>query len=178
MTVPPNAEVVVVARPQAHGRGRGNGGHGGGAKGGGVNGAPRSWVDEVELWGDDDFPVDDYDDRHPLHRNNMHHHRHNYAEDFVDKPAFPIPIFSGSTDVEEYLTWELKIDMLFRMHNYSNERKLLLVSNDLADYATHWWERFVRKRMERHELPIIFWEQMKQHFRAHFVLCHYKCSLV
>lgn len=101
-----------------------------------------------------------------------------HRKDFHDKPKFSIPIFSGRTDVQEYLTWELEIDTLFRMHNYTNERKLLLASSGLADYATHWWEQFIRKRMERHELPIITWEQMKQHFWARFVPRHYKRSLL
>lgn len=47
------------------------------------------------------------------------------------------------------------------MNNYSDEKKLLLASNGLDDYTTHWWEQLVRKRMERHELTIITWEQMK-----------------
>ena len=110
MAVPPNAGVAAAARPQANGRGRGNGGHGEGAEGRGVNGAPRSWADEAELWGDDDFPVDDYNDRQPHHRNNMHHRQHDDTEDFVAKPKFNLPIFSGGTDVAEYLTWELKVD--------------------------------------------------------------------
>lgn len=93
-----------------------------------------------------------------FNHSNVHCRRHDDTEDFVDKPKFPIPIFSGSTNVEEYLTWELQIDKLFRMHNYSNERKLLLASNSLADNATHWWEQFVRKHMERYEFSIITWE--------------------
>lgn len=63
------------------------------------------------------------------------------------------------------------------MNNHSNEKKLLLASNGLDDYTTHWWDQFIRKGMERHELPIITWEQTKQHLRARFVPRHYKRSL-
>ena len=107
----------------------------------------------------------------------MQRPRHDDAEDLVAKPKFNLPLFSDGTDVEQYLTWELKVDKLFRLNNYSNEKKLLLASNGLDDYATHWWEQFIRKRMERHELPIITWEHMKQHLRARFVPRHYKRSL-
>ena len=107
----------------------------------------------------------------------MHHHRQGIDEDFIAKPQFAISVFLGGMDVEDYQTWELKIDKLFQVNNYSNEKKLLLASNGLDDYATYWFEQFIHKRMEHHELPIITWEQMKQHLHTRFVPCHYKHSL-
>ena len=70
----------------------------------------RSWADDVELSIEDDFPADAYDERQPRNRNNnIHHHIQNIDEDFITKPKFAIPIFLGGTDVEDYLTWELKL---------------------------------------------------------------------
>jgi hypothetical protein len=43
-------------------------------------------------------------------------HREVQQEDGLGKPKFSIPKFEGSTDVEEYLIWELKIEKLWRLH--------------------------------------------------------------
>jgi hypothetical protein len=32
-------------------------------------------------------------------------------------------MFDGRSDPEAYLTWELKVGKIFRMHNYSEERR-------------------------------------------------------
>ena len=52
-------------------------------------------------------------------------------EDGLGKPKFSIPKFEGSTDVEEYLTWELKMEKLWRLHDYTEERKLNLLHLNL-----------------------------------------------
>ena len=38
-----------------------------------------------------------------------------------------MPKFTGSNDPEEYLPWALKIDKIFRMHNYSEAKKVAMV---------------------------------------------------
>ncbi|KAK1649054.1 hypothetical protein QYE76_066859 [Lolium multiflorum] len=46
-------------------------------------------------------------------------------DDGLGKPKFSIPRFEGGTDVEEYLTWELKIERLWRLHpDYTEDRKI------------------------------------------------------
>ncbi|KAK1680231.1 hypothetical protein QYE76_041079 [Lolium multiflorum] len=42
-------------------------------------------------------------------------------DDGLGKPKFSIPKFEGGVDVEEYLTWELKIEKLWRLHDYTEE---------------------------------------------------------
>ncbi|KAK1660613.1 hypothetical protein QYE76_048772 [Lolium multiflorum] len=50
------------------------------------------------------------------------HGRGQDEEDGLGKPKFSIPKFEGGADVEEYLTWELKIEKLWSLHpNYSEE---------------------------------------------------------
>ncbi|KAK1663994.1 hypothetical protein QYE76_052153 [Lolium multiflorum] len=44
-------------------------------------------------------------------------------DDCLGKPKFSIPKFEGGADVEEYLTWELKIEKLCRLHDYTEDRK-------------------------------------------------------
>ena len=50
-------------------------------------------------------------------------------DDGLGKPKFSIPKFEGGADVEEYLTWELKIEKLWRLHDYTEDRKVKLPQN-------------------------------------------------
>ncbi|KAK1650600.1 hypothetical protein QYE76_068405 [Lolium multiflorum] len=69
-------------------------------------------------------------------------------EDGLGKPKFSIPKFEGGVDVEEYLTWEMKIENLWRLHNYTEERKMKLASSEFDGYALCWWDGLVRAREE------------------------------
>ncbi|KAK1647992.1 hypothetical protein QYE76_065797 [Lolium multiflorum] len=44
-------------------------------------------------------------------------------DDGLGKPKFSIPKFEGGDDVEEYLTWELKIEKLWPLHEYTEDKK-------------------------------------------------------
>ncbi|KAK1660206.1 hypothetical protein QYE76_048365 [Lolium multiflorum] len=77
-----------------------------------ARGAPRGWA--------------------PLGRNG----RGPDEEDGLGKPKFSIPKFEGGADVEEYLTWELKIEKLWNLHPYYTEdRKIKLASSEFDGYA-------------------------------------------
>lgn len=65
-------------------------------------------------------------------------------EDGLGKPKFSIPKFDGQGDVEEYLTWELKIEKLWRLHDYTEERKVKLASSEFDGYALRWWDSIVQ----------------------------------
>ncbi|KAK1619277.1 hypothetical protein QYE76_024794 [Lolium multiflorum] len=66
-------------------------------------------------------------------------------EDVLGKPKFSIPKFEGGADVEEYLTWELKNEKLWRLHNYTEDRKIKL---EFDGYALRWWDGLVHAREE------------------------------
>ncbi|KAK1677446.1 hypothetical protein QYE76_038294 [Lolium multiflorum] len=81
----------------------------------------------------------------PLGRNG----RGQDEEDGLGKPKFSIPKFEGGADVEEYLTWELKIEKLWSLHpHYTEDRKIKLASSEFDGYALRWWDAFVRNREE------------------------------
>ncbi|KAK1694366.1 hypothetical protein QYE76_011063 [Lolium multiflorum] len=61
-------------------------------------------------------------------------------DDGLGKPKFSIPRFEGTTDVKEYLTWELKIERLWRLHDYTEDRKIKLASSEFDGYALRWWD--------------------------------------
>ncbi|KAK1601096.1 hypothetical protein QYE76_018948, partial [Lolium multiflorum] len=91
----------------------------------------------------------------------------------LGKPKFSIPKFEGGADVEEYLTWELKIEKLWRLHNYTEDRKIKLSSSEFDGYALRWWDRFVSAREEDGEPPIITWRAMKAAMNDRFVPTNY-----
>ncbi|KAK1694519.1 hypothetical protein QYE76_011216 [Lolium multiflorum] len=95
----------------------------------------------------------------PLGRNG----RGQDEEDGLGKPKFSIPKFEGGADVEEYLTWELKIEKLWSLHpNYSEDRKIKLASSEFDGYALRWWDSLVRT-----------WRAMKEAMTSRFVPTNY-----
>ncbi|KAK1620455.1 hypothetical protein QYE76_025972 [Lolium multiflorum] len=102
-----------------------------------------------------------------------HHGRGFEEEDGLGKPKFSIPKFEGGADVEEYLSWELKIEKLWRLHNYTEDRKIKLASSEFDGYALRWWDGLVRAREEDGELPIITWCAMKAAMHDRFVPTSY-----
>ena len=97
-------------------------------------------------------------------------------DDGLGKPKFSIPRFEGSTDVEEYLTWELKIEKLWCLHDYTKDKKIKLASSEFDGYALRWWDSVVQGRQEDGELPIITWHTMEV-MRARFVPTNYLRSV-
>ncbi|KAK1649869.1 hypothetical protein QYE76_067674, partial [Lolium multiflorum] len=95
-------------------------------------------------------------------------------EDGLGKPKFSIPKFEGGADVEEYLTWELKIEKLWNLHpHYTEDRKIKLASSEFDGYALRWWDAFVRNRDEDGEQPIRTWRAMKEAMTSRFVPTNY-----
>ena len=94
-------------------------------------------------------------------------------EDGLGKPKFSIPKFEGGADVEEYLSWELKIEKLWCLHNYTEDRKIKLASSEFDGYALRWGDRFVSAREEDGEPPIITWRAMKEAMNDRFVATNY-----
>ncbi|KAK1594500.1 hypothetical protein QYE76_018803 [Lolium multiflorum] len=98
-------------------------------------------------------------------------------DDGLGKPKFSIPKFEGGADVEEYLTWELKIEKLWRLHDYTEDRKVKLASSEFDGYALRWWDGVTRTRQEDNELPVRTWREMKAIMQARFVPTNYLRSI-
>jgi hypothetical protein len=90
---------------------------------------------------------------------------------------FSIPRFEGGTDVEEYLTWESKIEKLWHLHDYTEDKKIKLGSSEFDGYALRWWDNVVHTHQENNELPIMTWRHMKEVMRARFVPHNYLGSV-
>ncbi|KAK1616599.1 hypothetical protein QYE76_022116 [Lolium multiflorum] len=98
-------------------------------------------------------------------------------ENMYGKLKFNMPKFKGEDDAEAYLSWALKVDKIFRIHNYSGAKKVAMASLEFEDYANTWWEQVVTLREEKGEPPIDTWEEMKEEMQARFVSTHYKTDL-
>ncbi|KAK1653346.1 hypothetical protein QYE76_071151 [Lolium multiflorum] len=90
---------------------------------------------------------------------------------------FTMPKFKGEEDAETYLSWALKVDKIFRIHNYSGAKKVAMASLEFEDYANTWWEQVLTLREEKGEPPIDTWEEMKEEMHARFVPTHYMTDL-
>ena len=88
-----------------------------------------------------------------------------------------MPKFEGTSNLDAYLTWELKVEKIFRMHNYSEEKKVNMAALDFDGYALIWWEQIQNQRFENGELLVSSWTEMKREMRARFVPKHYKRDL-
>ncbi|KAK1626910.1 hypothetical protein QYE76_001225 [Lolium multiflorum] len=90
---------------------------------------------------------------------------------------FTMPKFKGEEDAEAYLSWALKVDKIFRIHNYSGAKKVAMASLEFEDYANTWWEQVLTLREEKGEPPIDTWEDIKKEMHARFVPTHYMTDL-
>ena len=98
-------------------------------------------------------------------------------EDGLGKLKFSIPKFEGSIDVEEFLNWEMKIEQLWRLHEYTDDKKIKLATSEFDGYALLWWNGLVSARREANLVPITTWQEMLRHMHHRFVPRTYRRSL-
>ena len=83
-------------------------------------------------------------------------------EDKFGKLKFQMPQFKGEEDPNTYIDWELKVEKIFRVHNYCEDKKVAMASLEFEDYASVWWED-MRANIEHYgQTPIDTWEYIKE----------------
>ncbi|WVZ98177.1 hypothetical protein U9M48_043646 [Paspalum notatum var. saurae] len=137
-----------------------------------AHGRGRGWNRRNE---DTEESESENDDNHSRH--DRRHHRRGHREERLGKLKFTMPKFDGGSDPETYFTWELKVDKIFRLHNYTEEKKLAMASLEFEGYALIWWEQLLQDREEDEENPIATWAEMKREMRIRFVPKHYRRDL-
>jgi hypothetical protein len=65
-----------------------------------------------------------------------------------------ISSFKGKTDPEAYLDWVKKVEMIFDIYRYSEEKKVKLIVVEFTDYTMVWWERLAVERKWNRERPV------------------------
>ncbi|KAK1683442.1 hypothetical protein QYE76_044290 [Lolium multiflorum] len=63
--------------------------------------------------------------------------------------------------------------MLWRLHDYTDDRKVKLASLEFDGYALRWWDGVTRARQEDNELSVLTWREMKAIMQARFVPTNY-----
>jgi hypothetical protein len=80
-----------------------------------------------------------------------------------------IPAFKGKTDLESYLDWEKKIEMIFDIHRYYEEKTVKLAVVEFTDYTMVWWERLVVERKRNRERLVRTREELKTIMKKMYV---------
>jgi hypothetical protein len=88
-----------------------------------------------------------------------------------------MPKFKGEYDADAYLSWAIKVDKIFCVHNYPEAKKVAVASLEFEDYANVWWEQVVEVHEENLQEPIATWEEMKSEMHKRFVPKHYTRDL-
>jgi hypothetical protein len=68
---------------------------------------------------------------------------------------------------------EKKVEMIFDIHWYSEEKKVKLAVVEFTNYAMVWWERLVVERIRNGERPVSTWEELKAIMKKRYVPQHY-----
>jgi hypothetical protein len=103
-----------------------------------------------------------------------HNHRGEAAQEDggLGRIKVTIPEFSGRSDPEKYLEWEMRVNQIFDGHNYSEEKKVRVASMEFTEYALVWWDNKNRTG----ERPAT-WVDMKRVMREVFVPAYYTRQL-
>ena len=104
-------------------------------------------------------------------------HRDREDPDGMAKIKLSIPSFSGKADPEVYLEWESRCDQIFRIHGFSDEKRVNLASLEFIDYALTWWNQLQEDRLYAGNGYIRTWDAMKRAMRHRFVPPHFQRDL-
>jgi hypothetical protein len=122
-----------------------------------------------------------YENR-PTRRHIRPHSDFEYRGDFDDlgdvdrnlgSIKLKIPAFKGKIDLEAYLDWEKKREMIFDIHRYSKEKKVKFVVVEFTDYVMVWWERLLVERRRNRKRPVSTREELKTILKKRYGPKHY-----
>ncbi|KAK1609492.1 hypothetical protein QYE76_033165 [Lolium multiflorum] len=66
---------------------------------------------------------------------------------------------------------------LWRLHEYTEDRKIKLASSEFDGYVLRWWDGVTRTRQENGEVLVLIWHEMKAIMQEHFVATNYLRSI-
>ena len=70
----------------------------------------------------------------------------NNRQPIENLPKMSVPIFKGSSEVDEYIDWKDQMERFFGVFTYTEPRKVDLAISEFKDYASTWWKEQERKR--------------------------------
>ena len=75
------------------------------------------------------------EDRDGSETSNSNRRNPNRVDNKLGSIKMKIPSFQGKNDPEAYLEWESKVENVFEIHNYSEDKKVKLASVEFYGYA-------------------------------------------
>ncbi|KAK1684360.1 hypothetical protein QYE76_045208 [Lolium multiflorum] len=78
---------------------------------------------------------------------------------------------------KDHLLDAMTVDKIFRIHNFSEAKKVAMPSLEFEGYANVWWEEVNMKRAKEDLEPIDTWEEMQEVMHTRFVPTHHKRDL-
>ena len=93
-------------------------------------------------------------------------------DDGIGRIKITVPEFSGRSDPEKYLEWEMRVNQIFDNHNFSEEKKVRVASSEFTEYALVWWDN-----LNRNGERAATWVDMKRVMRDIFVPASYTRQL-
>ncbi|KAK1616977.1 hypothetical protein QYE76_022494 [Lolium multiflorum] len=78
---------------------------------------------------------------------------------------------------KDHLLGAIYVDKIFRIHNFSEAKKVVMASLEFEGYANFWWEEVNKKRAQEDLEPIDTWEEIKEVMHTRFVPSHHKLDL-
>ena len=131
-------------------------------------------VDEEEYDGGDFEDENGYDSGVSNRRyGGRHREDRNREDNNLGNIKMKIPSFQGKNDLEAYLEWERKVELVFDCHHYSENKKVKLAVLEFSDYAIVWWDQLVLNKRRNREPSVETWEEMKKVMRKRFVPTYY-----
>lgn len=91
----------------------------------------------------------------------------------INSIKLKIPSFNRRNDDEAYLEWEIKVELVFDYHNYSEENKIKLITVRFTNYALVWWDQLLLNRKQNGECPMSSWRKIKFTMRKKFIPSYY-----
>ena len=70
--------------------------------------------------------------------------------------------FYGSTDPEEFLEWQEKMEIELEVQGFSESKKITRAVLEFEDYVLDWWKQYPRKRLVKN------WKDLKKAMRKEF----------
>jgi len=118
--------------------------------------------------------------RHHHHSHGESHHREqrHHQEAKPQCPFVKVPSFSGDSDPNVYLDWEVKCEQIFLAYELNDDQKVKIASLEFIDYAMQWWHRLVRDIIYNKRPPVVSWNDLKECMRLRFVPPHFRKDLM
>ncbi|XP_074298949.1 uncharacterized protein LOC141629936 [Silene latifolia] len=88
-----------------------------------------------------------------------------------------LPEFGGSTDPEDYLEWERKIERMFDFKDLDDEKRCKYAILKLSRTTSLWYENLKTERARAGKAKISSWESLKRKLHKRFVPQNYKIDL-